>query len=73
MPVLDGYQATKEIRLAEDGKNHIPIIALTANALEGEAQVCADVGMDGFIAKPVKVSDLDVVIQEYSQGDMLHA
>jgi CheY-like chemotaxis protein len=67
MPILDGYQATEEIRSIEGGNNHTPIIALTANAFEGEAQICADVGMDGFIAKPVKITDLEVVIVEYSQ------
>ncbi|ARN75337.1 response regulator [Oceanicoccus sagamiensis] len=69
MPVLDGYQATEEIRRIENGERHIPIVALTANALEGEAQVCADVGMDGFIAKPVKVSDLETVIIDFTQND----
>ena len=65
MPVLDGYGATIEIRQAEQELGgRIPIVALTANALEGEAQICAEVGMDGFIAKPVKVRDLERVILE---------
>lgn len=68
MPVMDGYQATREIRSSEQDGQHIPIVALTANALEGEAQFCADVGMDGFIAKPVKVSDLETVINEFTGG-----
>lgn len=66
MPVMDGYQATREIRDQEQDGQHIPIVALTANALEGEAKYCADVGMDGFIAKPVKVSDLETVINEFT-------
>ena len=68
MPVQDGYEATKEIRSLEAGRVHIPIVALTANALEGEAQICAAVGMDAFIAKPVKVSDLEVVITDFAKG-----
>ncbi len=75
MPVQDGYKATEEIRQLESGKKHVPIIALTANAMEGEAQYCASVGMDGFIAKPVKVSDLEKVVLEFNKpenklGDM---
>ncbi|WP_101757418.1 response regulator [Oceanicoccus sp. KOV_DT_Chl] len=68
MPIKDGYQATREIRSIENGSVHIPIVALTANAMEGEAQVCAEVGMDGFIAKPVKVSDLEAVIVDFTKG-----
>ena len=68
MPILDGYQATEEIRKSEMGGRRIPIVALTANAMEGEAQVCAKVGMDAFIAKPVKVSDLEAVLLNYTQG-----
>jgi len=65
MPVLDGYQATQEIRKGETPEQHIPIIALTANALEGEEQICLNAGMDGFIAKPVKVSDLEEILKRY--------
>ncbi len=68
MPVLDGYQATIEIRKLETDDHHIPIVALTANAMEGEAQACADVGMDAFIAKPVKMSDLEIVILNFTHG-----
>jgi CheY-like chemotaxis protein len=66
MPVMDGYEATTEIRNSEAVGQHVPIVALTANALEGEAQVCAKVGMDGFVAKPVKISDLEKIVVEYS-------
>lgn len=69
MPVLDGYQATEEIRRIENGERHTPIVALTANALEGEARVCADVGMDGFITKPVRVGDLEPVIIHFTQNE----
>jgi signal transduction histidine kinase/DNA-binding response OmpR family regulator len=67
MPVLDGYQATEQIRKLETSDQHIPIVALTANALEGESQACAAVGMDDFLAKPVKVSDLEAVVIKYSR------
>ena len=67
MPVMDGYQATEEIRRLEGVGQHIAIVALTANAMDGEAEICAAVGMDAFVAKPVKVSDLEMVIINYKQ------
>lgn len=59
MPVMDGFEATKQIRLreAKDG-SRVPIIAMTANATEADRQKCLSVGMDDFIAKPFKSADL---------------
>lgn len=65
MPVLDGYQATIQIRENEVEDKRIPIVALTANVMTGEAKVCFDVGMDGFVPKPMKIADLEVVIQGF--------
>ena len=53
MPVLDGIGATKRIR-AQKIRPHIPIIALTANALVSDRNECLAAGMDGFIVKPFK-------------------
>lgn len=66
MPIMDGYEATTEIRKHEGPDEHVPIVALTANAMEGEAQVCAKVGMDGFVAKPVKITDLEAIVNQYA-------
>ncbi len=59
MPVLDGYAATREIReLACDDKRNIPIVALTANALEDDRKKCLESGMTDYISKPFKKADI---------------
>jgi signal transduction histidine kinase/ActR/RegA family two-component response regulator len=60
MPVLDGIDATRRIRARErtTGQRRLPILALTANAMEGDESACLAAGMDGYIAKPVSLTDL---------------
>ena len=60
MPVMDGYSATKEIRIWEKKNNLKParIIALTANALKEDKEKCFDLGMDDFLSKPFKINDI---------------
>ena len=63
MPVLDGLEATKKI-LDYENKNditHTPIIALTANVILGDKQRCIDAGMDNYLAKPFKISELESI------------
>jgi PAS domain S-box-containing protein len=64
MPGCDGIQAAREIRQAEaeSGRERIPIVALTADALETGKSACREVGMDGFLTKPVDPLELDAVL-----------
>jgi CheY-like chemotaxis protein len=64
LPEMDGLEATRAIRQKEriSGK-HLPIIAMTANAMKGDRERCIESGMDGYVAKPVSAQDLFVAIE----------
>jgi CheY-like chemotaxis protein/HPt (histidine-containing phosphotransfer) domain-containing protein len=70
MPGMDGYELTRLIRGAEatEAAPHTPIVAVTANALRGEAERCLAAGMDGFLAKPVAIDALARVLQPWLPG-----
>lgn len=65
MPELDGYQLTQNIRAAKKGPTCIPIIALTANALKGEAEKCRAIGMDDYLSKPVQLQQLKATLEKW--------
>lgn len=67
MPVMDGFEATMQIREAEvhSGKKHLPIIAMTANVLEGDRDACISAGMDDYIGKPVSLDQLREVLDRW--------
>ena len=72
MPVMDGIEATAEIRRrerseADQGQTvHVPIIALTANALESDRQRCLMAGMDDFLAKPLRSDLLAALLKQWA-------
>ena len=65
MPVMDGFEATLAIRQAGPVDPRLPIIALTASALESDRRRCLDAGMDGHVAKPIRFEELAEVLERF--------
>jgi CheY-like chemotaxis protein/HPt (histidine-containing phosphotransfer) domain-containing protein len=65
MPEMDGYDLSLAIRSGETGKRRIPIVALTANALKGEAKRCRAAGMDDYLSKPAQLADLKAMLEKW--------
>ena len=63
MPELDGYDATIAIRQREGGNSRVPIVAMTANAMKGDREHCLSVGMDDYVAKPVRSDELSAALE----------
>jgi CheY-like chemotaxis protein len=65
MPVMGGLEATAGIRSVEPADHHVPIIAITANAMDTDREACLAAGMDDFLAKPLNASDLQTMLEHY--------
>ncbi len=69
MPNLDGYQATMALREREGLERHTTVIAMTANAMAVDRRRCLDAGMNDYLAKPVKVKQLEAMLAKWIHGD----
>jgi signal transduction histidine kinase/DNA-binding response OmpR family regulator len=66
MPVMDGFEATAAIRKKEGSSGvRVPVVALTAHAMKGDQEKCQAGGMDGYLTKPIRPLELDVLLQNY--------
>lgn len=65
MPVMDGFEATRMLRRTEGNGQHHTIVAMTANALQGEKDRCIAVGMDDFLSKPVVLEELAAMLRKW--------
>ena len=65
MPEMDGYSATGEIRRRQGDWRRIPIIAMTANAMQGDREKAMDAGMDDYVSKPIKPRDLEATLRRW--------
>jgi len=68
---MDGLEATKELR--DRGFNDIPIVAMTANAMKGDREICIDAGMNDYITKPIKREIVFEVIEKWVNRKKINA
>ena len=69
MPEMDGLEAAALIRASQrSGGRHLPIIAMTAHALEGDRERCLEAGMDGYTSKPINAEELFAAIESWAFG-----
>ncbi|MBX9687981.1 MAG: response regulator [Candidatus Obscuribacterales bacterium] len=70
MPEMDGLEAAEAIRIEEEKTGiHTPIVAMTANAMQGDRDRCISAGMDGYLSKPFKLEELQAIIEQFIAND----
>ena len=67
MPEMGGIEATRIIKSGSGLSKDTPIFALTANAFDEDKSACFEAGMQGFLSKPLKISDLQTILQSLSE------
>jgi CheY-like chemotaxis protein len=65
MPEMDGYEATRRIRTDVPKVNQPVIIAMTANALQGDREKCIEVGMDDYMSKPILIDEVKRIVKKW--------
>ena len=65
MPGIDGLETTRAIREMEGGRRRIPIVAVTARAMQGDRDRCLAAGMDDYLAKPIRPAELSALLKRY--------
>lgn len=73
MPIMDGYQATAKIRQHETtlGISHVPIIGLSARAMEGDREIALDAGMNDYLTKPLRAPALQDALERWIGAPVL--
>jgi CheY-like chemotaxis protein len=69
MPDMDGFEAARTIRARERGVRHIPIVAMTANAMQEDRQRCLEAGMDDYLSKPISSKSLADTLNRWLSQD----
>ena len=67
MPVMDGFEATRQIHQSERHQRaRVPVVALTANATSGDRELCLEAGMDDYLTKPFNRAQLGAVLKNWT-------